>query len=153
MTRDELIWLAGWLEGEGCFLYSEHKNNSPKIIIQVFSTDYDVIERAAKIMQSKRVRTMPPRNQSNGGYRTEVQANRAAELMQMLLPFMGKRRSSKIRECLEKWDARPSRPMEKLCACGCGQTIFAGRRTLYAAATSGACAQRAYRARQKEIAV
>lgn len=158
MSPVELAWLAGWLEGEGCFFYSETKSNSPKIMIQVYSTDLDIIQRAAVLMLAKRVRVMPPRKanaagngKSNGGFRTEIQADAAANLMRELLPMMGKRRSEKIREALDGWNSRPSRPMIKPCACGCGKTIFAGRRTLYASRT-GSCAMRAFRARQKEIA-
>lgn len=154
MTRDERCWLAGWLEGEGCFYYVMHKGNSPRIIVQVFSTDLDVLQKAAKLMGSKSIRKIPPRKQtatqwmSNGGHRTEVQGEPAAQLMRELLPLMGRRRSDQIKLTLEKWEARPSKPIKKMCACGCGQEIFGGRRTLYARQTAGACAQKVYRAKR-----
>lgn len=156
MTRDELCWLAGWLEGEGCFYYNMSKGNCPRAIVQVFSTDLDVLQKAAKLMGSKRITEIPPRKQtatqwiSNGGYRAEVQGETAAQLMRDLLPLMGKRRSEKIKETLEKWESRPSRPMKKMCACGCGQEVFGGRRILYANRETGTCAMRVFRARAKE---
>lgn len=158
MTRDELCWLAGWLEGEACFYYVMHKRNSPRIVLQAFSTDLDVLQKVARLIGAKGIATIPPRKQtatqwkSNGGYRAEIQADAAAALMRVLLPLMGERRSAKIRETLEKWEARPSKPVEKLCACGCGQGVFGGRRILYANRETGSCAMRAFRARQKEIA-
>jgi hypothetical protein len=155
MNREDLCWLAGWLEGEGCFYYIMSKGNSPRIMVQAFSTDLDVLQKVAGLMGSKGISRIPPREKTatrckgNGGYRTEIQADAAAQLMRELLPLMGKRRSEKINETLEKWEARPSKPMKKLCACGCGREVFGGRRILYAR-RSGACAQRAYLARQAE---
>ena len=158
MTRDELCWLAGWLEGEASFYYIISNGNSPRIIIQVFSTDLDILQKAAAVMGAKSIITIPPREcrgtqwKSNGGFRTEVQGDVAADLMRLLLPFMGKRRTQQITSALEKWEARPSKPMKKLCACGCGREVFGGRRMLYAQRETGACAMRAFRARQKKIA-
>lgn len=158
MTREELCWLAGWLEGEGTFYYSMSKGNSPRIVIQVFSTDVDVLQKAHRLMGSKGLTKIPPKKlrgdrwTSNGGHRTEVQGEVAAALMRKLLPFMGKRRSEQIKAALDAWEVRPSKPMLKPCACGCGRMVYGGRRILYAQ-RPGACATRAYRARQKALAV
>jgi hypothetical protein len=89
---------------------------------------------------------------SKGGHRTEVQAEAAASLMRELLPLMGERRSQKIRETLEAWEARPSKPILKLCACGCGRAVFGGRRIMYARRETNACAMAAFRQRQKAAA-
>lgn len=157
MTRDELCWLAGWLEGEGTFYASETKGNSPRAVIQVFSVDRDTIEKAARLMGG-RITVIKPREcrgtqwKSQGGLRAEVGGEPAAALMRQLLPFMGQRRTAQITKALSFWESRSSRPVSKLCACGCGQEIFGGRRLLYANRKTGSCAMRAFRARQKEIA-
>lgn len=157
MKPMDLAWLAGWLEGEASFYYT-CRGNSTRIIVQVFSTDLDVLQKAAVLMGSKGVTTIPPREcrgtqwKSKGGSRIEVQGEPAADLMRLLLPFMGARRTEQITGALEKWESRPNKPKEKLCACGCGHTVFGGVRVLYANRETNTCAQRAFRARQKEIA-
>lgn len=55
MTQIELAWLAGWLEGEGSFYYILSHGNSPRILIQVFSTDIDVLQKASRLMESKAI--------------------------------------------------------------------------------------------------
>jgi hypothetical protein len=158
MTRDELCWLAGWLEGEGCFYYAMSKGSSPRAIVQVFSTDLDVLQKAARLMGTDRFTKIPPRKmtgnqwKSNGGHRIQLGGDQAADLMRLLLPLMGKRRSEQIKTALEKWDNRPSKPMKKLCACGCGREVFGCRRILYARRETSACAMVAFRARQKQVA-
>lgn len=156
MTRDELCWLAGWLEGEASFYYIVSTGNSPRIVIQVFSTDLDVLQKAARLMGAKKMTTIPPREcrgtqwKSNGGFRIDVQQEIAASLMRDLLPFMGERRTGQIKNALQKWEDRPTKPILKMCACGCGREVFGGLRVLYAKTST--CGTRAYRARQKEKA-
>ena len=94
--RDDLIWLAGLMEGEGWF--GSRPNGTPRVSIE--ATDRDVVGRAAMLMEGK-VRARMPRNaRSRPTYVCEVSGDRAAEVMQALLPHMGARRSSKIMEIL-----------------------------------------------------
>lgn len=46
-TDIEIAWLAGLLEGEGCFMIQHHASPS----IQLAMTDFDVVAKAAKIME------------------------------------------------------------------------------------------------------
>jgi hypothetical protein len=46
----DVIWLAGLLEGEGCFNIRPDKNNQVRVSIEM--TDRDIIERAAKLFGS-----------------------------------------------------------------------------------------------------
>lgn len=153
MNRDDLIWLAGWLEGEGTFYYIHSSVNSAALKIQAFSTDRDVIEKVARLLGDRHITTIPPREcrgtqwKSNGGNRTELGGEPAAALMRALLPFMGLRRTEQIKKALARWDANPNRHVEKLCACGCGRTVVGGYKVLYARETAPKCRQRAFRAR------
>jgi len=149
MTPQELGWLAGWLEGEGTFYYTKSKS-SPTVIIQVFSVDLDVIEKAAALMRGK-IYFIKARGPSQSGYRIHLESLPAVELMQNLLPFMGKRRTAQIELALEGWRTRPNKPVEKLCACGCGRAVFGRPRIIYARRETGACAMMAFRARQKQV--
>lgn len=148
MSPEELCWLAGWLEGEGTFYFTKSKS-SPTVIVQVFSIDYDVIERAALLMGAK-IYSIKPRGHSQGGFRANLESGPAADLMEKLLPLMGIRRKAQIKLALEGWSTRSNRPVNKLCACGCGREVYGRPRLIYARRETGACAMVAYRARQKQ---
>jgi hypothetical protein len=150
VNQIELSWLAGWLEGEGTFYYTTTKS-SPTVVIQVFSIDFDVIEKAAGIMCAK-IYSIKPRGNSQGGFRVHLESQPAVDLMEWILPFMGVRRTAQIKLAIESWHTRPNKPVNKLCACGCGREIFGRPRIIYARRETGACAMAAFRQRQKEIA-
>lgn len=94
-VRDDLLWLAGLLEGEGTF--DAHRGRYPRIRLAM--TDRDVVGRAASLMAT-RVRLSLHPAPAQPTWHTEVSGGRAAEIMRELLPFMGSRRSGKIAECL-----------------------------------------------------
>lgn len=50
MKHQDVIWLAGLLEGEGCFNIRPEKNNQVRVSIEM--TDRDIIKRAARLMGS-----------------------------------------------------------------------------------------------------
>lgn len=148
MSPIDLAWLAGWLEGEGCFYFTLTKS-SPTAIIQVFSVDRDVIDKAAEIMGGRIYFIKPHGTSVQAGWRIHLESLPAIELMKKLLPLMGKRRTSAIELAIHRWDTRSNKPTHRLCACGCGRPIFGRPRIRYAQRETGACAMRAFRARQK----
>jgi hypothetical protein len=109
MKSNDLAWLAGLLEGEGSFMtIKSHVRGKvylyPKIVVTM--TDLDVIQRAATLIGNA-VYNVPL--QKNGvsklsQYRAQVSGVKAAELMRQLLPYMGKRRTDKIREILRDYE-------------------------------------------------
>lgn len=104
MSEGELYWLAGLLEGEGCFAIRGTGHNP---VIQLIMTDLDVVIRAAKIMGSHKV--IKTKQDSRGGkslYRTVVYGSVAISLMKKLLPLMGERRSIKINECIYNYECK-----------------------------------------------
>jgi hypothetical protein len=159
MTEQELCWLAGWLEGEGTFFCQKARpRNGVRLIIQAFSVDEDVIQKAAEIMGAN-IYNIKPREcrgtqwKSQGGKRLDLQAEAAAVVMKAILPFMCERRKAQIEKALHSWDQRSNKPTEKLCVCGCGQNVFGGPRIMYASRTTSACATRAYRKRQASASI
>jgi hypothetical protein len=109
MTADEFAWLTGLLEGEGCFCY----DLSPGI--KVGMTDKDVIVRVARLLGNKKVKG-PCKNSGSTPealykdvYYTEVWSGPAIDIMKAVLPHMGDRRSSKIREIISEWERAPSK--------------------------------------------
>lgn len=95
MERDDLIWLAGLLEGEGAFDAQRGKYAR----IRLAMTDRDVVQRAATLMGTSNRLSLHPAP-AKPTWHAEVQGARAVDLMRLLLPFMGARRSAKIAEVL-----------------------------------------------------
>src|SRR3990167_1236210 len=94
MDIEQCLWLAGWLEGEGCFTLS-----SGTLSIQACSTDLDVIERVAALLGTTHVTKKKPtpltRRQA---YICRTFGDKAADTMRLILPYMGERRAGRIRE-------------------------------------------------------
>ena len=98
MGRSDLAWLAGYLEGEGCFRHRVIYRCASKIMVS--SKDEDVLRRAASLLRDDaKIWQL-----SSGLWCTEVSGKRAIELMRLLLPLMGKRRGAKIKEILDAED-------------------------------------------------
>lgn len=94
-TREEVVWLAGLLEGEGSF--DAHRGKYPRIRLAM--TDRDVVARAAALMDATiRLSLHPAPAQPT--WHTEISGERAAVIMRELLPFMGTRRSGRIASVL-----------------------------------------------------
>jgi hypothetical protein len=103
MNNDDLRWLAGWLEGEGCFSICRY---GPEIAAA--STDEDVAREVATLFG---VAVSGPHTNGDGNkpiWRTTLRSTRAADLMRQLLPAMrGQRRRKKIEWVLKRWDSFP----------------------------------------------
>ena len=95
--RDDIIWLAGLLEGEGTF--DLHRGKYPRVRLSM--TDRDVVGRAATLFGSSIRLTL--KRDVKATWHAEVSGPRAAEIMRAILPHMGARRSSKIAEILGKY--------------------------------------------------
>lgn len=95
MERDNLFWLVGLLEGEGCF--DAQRGKYPRI--RVSMVDRDSVGRAATLMGTKVRLSLKPAPY-RAMWSAEIQGERAAELMRLVLPHMGARRSAKIAEIL-----------------------------------------------------
>ena len=106
----EWEWLAGYLEGEGCFRMSggrERWLGSPEVI--AVSVDQDVMMRAARIMDTAVKKRPLPSNHlgSRPLWVVRVYGDRALRVMEHVLPYMGERRSAKIQEVLTLAAQRP----------------------------------------------
>ncbi len=93
--RDDVLWLAGLLEGEGTF--DLHRDKYPRV--RVGMTDRDVVGRAATLIGS-RVRLSLKPAPYKATWHAEVTGEKAVAVMEAVLPFMGSRRSARIAEIL-----------------------------------------------------
>lgn len=94
----DLHWLAGLIEGEGCY----RRYGKAALQITIGMTDRDVVERAARLMGGHVVRCekRPPRKAI---YRVAITGPAAAAWMMTLYSLMGQRRRARIREALTVW--------------------------------------------------
>ena len=99
-------WLAGLLEGEGCFNY-RYDRDQPRVTLEM--TDRDVVQRVARMFGANVSRRRPRRTMGTGtftvgwtkeSFQTAIHGDRAIDLMKIVKPFMGTRRRAKISEIL-----------------------------------------------------
>ena len=98
-SRADLYWLAGLLEGEGCFSFTSRKR--PQVVLAM--TDEDVVARVAAMWgRNYRVRSAPSDRNRNAKplYAVAVTGWVAVELCRRLKPFMGQRRQARIQELI-----------------------------------------------------
>ena len=107
-------WLAGLLEGEGCFT-TQRYTSSPKTtpLLTLVMTDYDVVDEAKKLLEciGGRSITIGRRVLKSGktAYFIYLTGLPAAKNMMTILPFMGERRALKIRTILAAWTPKKYR--------------------------------------------
>lgn len=114
-TVKEIAWLAGILEGEGCFDFA---NGHPRIKVKM--TDEDIVTRVAKLFN--RVHNGGAYNTKSWHkivYETSCRGPWAIGWMQTIYPFMGNRRREKIRSIIYRYSNRDIAPVLDL-----GQSSF-----------------------------
>jgi hypothetical protein len=104
-TKD-IYWLAGLLEGEGCFQCQmrgiKRRRSLPTIIIAM--SDRDVIERVRMLTAAPGricLQANPGRKQL---FRLTIAGRKAVGLMMTIYCLMGERRKSRIREVIQDWN-------------------------------------------------
>ena len=112
ISTKDIVWLAGLLEGEGCFSLDGNGAKSRgygKLVIVLQMTDRDVVARAAKILGGPVAGPYRPKVSRKEVWTTRVWCRRAASWMMTLHPLMGERRQARIQELLTHWRSRPAR--------------------------------------------
>lgn len=103
LTETELAWLAGLLEGEGCFSY----HCSPTI--QIGMTDRDVVECVAHLFDKEVTGPYKYKGNKKPVYYAKLFGGPAADMMRLVRPYMGERRAGKIDEILTKYTLAPGK--------------------------------------------
>lgn len=103
MTSEEVAWVAGVLEGEGCFDY----NRTPKYPrVRLEMADGDVVERVHALVGCGRI--SEPTSRNPGRWRaTKLLVINGRDNVEPLLvairPWLGERRGAKVDELLDTW--------------------------------------------------
>jgi hypothetical protein len=102
-NRDQFLWLAGWLEGEGSF----GLNRGVVPILQSSSLDRDVVRRGVTYTLCGNI-TVSGRF-GKPFYAWTVYGREAYAIMVAIYPLMGERRQKKIKKVIDGWLAIPPR--------------------------------------------
>lgn len=94
----EIHWLAGILEGEGCFNFQA---GSPRIMVA--TVDLDVIERIRIIVNSKNPFNISRTTTGKELYKLTLCGSLAIQWLMTLYPLMSIRRKQKIRDVISIW--------------------------------------------------
>jgi hypothetical protein len=115
MDREQLAWLAGYLEGEGSFTARPNtaKTGAYRFAVRVATTDLDVAQKAQRILgpDAKLYQMTHVPGIRKTAWTVNVARHLVVESLCLeLLPFMGERRQSQIRTVLEALQKfRPTR--------------------------------------------
>lgn len=98
LSEIQIAWLAGVIEGEGSFLYTE--GESPTISIQM--TDKDIVERVAVIFEAH-IAGPYVKMECRPTWTCRIYGQKAVDWMRRLNPHMGVRRRAKIADIVQRW--------------------------------------------------
>ena len=113
ISKQDLAWLAGLLEGEGCFSLQKYIQTAragyalPSIEISM--TDRDVVQRAGSLLGGKQASVRAARLDKRFSTKKRlfiwrVNGQRAVHVIKVLLPYMGRRRSKRILELVRNYE-------------------------------------------------
>jgi hypothetical protein len=118
LEQNDIAWIAGYLEGEGSFTVrwetSSANHRYPTIYACCGSTDEDLIRRLHSLCGGSVYGPTPKyapygrRIKDRWDWRLPRNCGLRA-LLEALLPYMGSRRTAKIRYCLDLMDQHPTR--------------------------------------------
>lgn len=111
-SRENLAWLSGIIEGEGCIVQPVKPGRATQVAVRVCMTDEDVVYRVAQIAGVGRVqkRVRPPSMAAHHKDQWVWQVQSTADsvaLLYAILPWLGARRSSTVRTALAVWSSTP----------------------------------------------
>jgi hypothetical protein len=104
LDREQVIWAAGLFEGEGSvtMTYTPRDGVRPRAVIQLTSTDRDVIDRFAAVWGFGTVLEVDdPRPNCRRRWTYTVGGfERVRVVLEAMLPWLGERRSAKVAEVI-----------------------------------------------------
>ena len=105
MTKEEIIWLAGLLEGEGCFYAQPQKGRDyPAIKLQM--VDEDIVCRVAALLGTTATKAPPQTEERQETFYTRIYGWPAVDVMESIYPYMGVRRQKRIDDLINAYKDR-----------------------------------------------
>lgn len=126
MSKLDIAWLAGLLEGEGSFVI-HFKERQPKfgaswkqlaVRVQIAMTDEDIIHRVGAMFNAASYHKKPNKPGYKLLHMTSIAGPKAVALMKLIRPHMGVRRQAQITKAIqafEQWTvSKPTWPRVKV---------------------------------------
>ena len=110
-STQDLFWLVGIYEGEGCVRVPKKKRS--EIAIQIAMIDRDIVMRIAVLLGNRRVgiqKRKHPKYNRKTMYRCQVSGVEAVRILLSLMPHLGKRRMARAKEAIAAYDGFESMP-------------------------------------------
>lgn len=105
LSTAQIHYLAGWLEGEGCF--DSHHNAAGRMYPRIVacSKDKDSLEKVQAIMGGRIYQRPSPKKPEHAQqwYIQLSKSRQAVGWMMTLYPLLSKRRQAKIEQLLSAW--------------------------------------------------
>lgn len=99
--REDAAWLAGLLDGEGCF---DSPRGNPRVRVKM--SDLDVVLRAADVMGATTYNENSWREDYKPLMVAQTTGDNAVAVMRAILPWLGSRRSAKVTEIITAHTAK-----------------------------------------------
>ena len=104
LKPEEWAWIAGIIEGEGCFSTTT-KNPHPIFNLQM--VDEDIVKRFADLLGVKYAHRVSKNDKHKDVYQVAVRRRQFIEwLVQNIYPWMGIRRRAKLDECIAFYQSK-----------------------------------------------
>lgn len=116
IDKDNLFWLAGFLEGEGSFLKGPpSRRNIPELVVT--TTDKDIACKVGNIFKTSPcyIDKSKKNLKWKDAWMVRTRGIHAVEWMKMLFPLMGSRRQQQIKKAIDSYQDKRHRivPLEK----------------------------------------
>jgi hypothetical protein len=109
--QEKIVWSAGILEGEGCFSIRKDKRRGGLIYFNVSCgmTDRDVVDRLAEFLGGEVGGPYVRKGNRKVVFRWDLSVrSEVKSFLEKVLPYMGGRRSEKIRLMLNEMEKHPT---------------------------------------------
>jgi hypothetical protein len=114
----DIAWLAGILEGEGCFQTRKSGGYKGTPCISLQMTDKDTVEKVSKLWDAKLYGPYGPYGKSKlQTWQVNIFGKQAAEWMMTIYTLMGQRRQEKIKSILAIWKTQPVMKSGRMALC------------------------------------
>lgn len=87
MTKEELIWLAGFIDGEGCITIAREKDKPRKLILKIGNTNEYIIKLIAKWFKGG-IAYQEGKNNSKDSWHFQTCNETAAIILRAVYPYL-----------------------------------------------------------------
>lgn len=87
MTNEELIWLAGFVDGEGCIMINTKNNKPCSLIIEIVNTNEYIIKLIAKWFKGS-VRSVKKGENQKDVWKFCTNGDRAKIFLETIYPYL-----------------------------------------------------------------